>query len=91
MYEVHETLAYRKSVEKNCSFAQQQSLERYKDRLARNPFIGRPLSVRFFRELKMGSKRAYFVIHTDAVYLLFVGNKKAQRSDIERLRRQLGF
>ncbi len=91
MYEVRETPAFRKSVRKHCSYYEESTLELYKERLAKNPFIGKPLGLAFFREIKIGSKRVFFVVHADSVQLLFAGHKNTQRKDIALLKKLLSF
>ena len=57
-------------------------------KLKENPFVGKPLGVRFFREKKFDKWRVYFLIYEEKIIVYFVGisNKKLQQHKIDLLR-----
>jgi len=52
-----------------------------KKELPKNPYQGRALGFKFFREKRIKGKRVYFLIYDDYVIVLMVaiGNKKLKR------------
>jgi len=59
-----------------------------KEKLPENPYQGRALGFKFFREKRVNGKRVYFLIYDDYVLVLMVaiGNKKTQKKDIEQIK-----
>jgi len=91
MYRVEATEEFEKQVKKVLSPSEQLRLEMLKNRLAENPYIGKPLGLPFFRELKIGSKRVYYTVQEMTIILLNASHKKDQPRVIRNLRAELGF
>ncbi|MBU1201467.1 MAG: hypothetical protein KJ583_02800 [Nanoarchaeota archaeon] len=56
--------------------------------LPNNPYQGRALGFKFFREKRIRGKRVYFLIYEDFILVLMVaiGDKKTQKKDISKIR-----
>ena len=67
---------------------EQRQIERVKQQLRSNPFVGKPLGYRFFREKKIGGKRLYYLIYETKVVVLIVayGSKKSQQATINAIK-----
>ncbi len=67
---------------------EQERLEKLKEKLKINPFVGKPLGYKFFREKKIGSKRLYYLIYENKVSVLLVayGGKKNQQATINAIK-----
>jgi hypothetical protein len=91
MYKVTATAEFDRHVRKTLSKSELLRLELLKNRLAENPYIGKPLGLPFFREVKIGSKRVYYAVYHDSVMLLKSGHKNDQKHDITELRKELEF
>lgn len=67
---------------------EQKQIEKIKEQLRSNPFVGKPLGYRFFREKKIGGKRLYFLIYKTKVIVLIVayGGKKGQQATINAIK-----
>lgn len=59
-----------------------------KKELSENPYQGRALGFKFFREKRIKGKRVYFLIYDDYVIVLMVaiGDKKTQQKDISQIK-----
>lgn len=59
-----------------------------KEELPENPYQGRALGFKFFREKRMKGKRVYFLIYDDYILVLMVaiGDKKTQKKDIAQIK-----
>jgi len=57
-------------------------------KLKDNPFVGKPLGFKFFREKKFDKWRVYFLIYEEKVVVYFVGvsDKKLQQQKINQLK-----
>lgn len=91
MYRVEATKEFEKQAKKVLSPSEQLRLEMLKNRLAENPYIGKPLGFTFFRELKIGSKRAYYVIQEQNILLALVGHKNDQHKHIILIRKKFNL
>lgn len=60
-------------------------------KLADNPFIGKGLSYRFFREKKFEGRRVYYLVYEDLKIVLLVATsgKKDQQVTIDHITSQL--
>ena len=56
--------------------------------LATNPYVGKPLSVKWFREKKLGKYRMYYLVYEDlkAVYIITLSSKKDQQKTINTIK-----
>tara|TARA_Y100000310_G_scaffold294083_1_gene324243 strand:- start:3961 stop:4281 length:321 start_codon:yes stop_codon:yes gene_type:complete len=59
-----------------------------KEELPENPYQGRALGFKFFREKRIKGKRVYFLIYDDYILVLMVaiGDKKTQKKDIAQIK-----
>src|SRR3989344_693400 len=92
MYAVFRTRKFDKEFAKQLSEKEQKEVERFeKQQLTINPYIGDPLSYRFFREKKIDNKRVYFLIYDDinAVLMVGVSDKKTQQDTINEIKGHL--
>lgn len=57
----------------------------FEQRLKEEPFSGKPLGYRFFREKKFDGKRLLFLVYEEhsIVFLVTITDKKAQQKDID--------
>jgi mRNA-degrading endonuclease RelE of RelBE toxin-antitoxin system len=69
----------------------QSSIEKLRDKLKENPFLGKPLRYDFFREKKIGKYRVYYLIYKQylVLYLITVSEKKDQQLAINTVIRFL--
>ena len=64
---------------------------KFEQELKEEPYSGKPLGYRFFREKKFNGKRVIFLVYEDysAVFLVTITDKKTQRHDIELVKEEL--
>jgi len=62
-------------------------VEKVFDQLAVNPFAGKPLTVKWFREKRFGNYRLYFLVFEDkkSVYAVNLSTKKDQQKIINSI------
>ncbi|HIG97783.1 MAG TPA: hypothetical protein HA230_05580 [Candidatus Aenigmarchaeota archaeon] len=60
-------------------------VEKFEQHLKQEPFSGKPLGYRFFREKKFDGNRLLFLVYEEhsVVFLVTITNKKAQQRDID--------
>ena len=65
-----------------------KQIDEFEDQLEDNPYVGKPLGVRWFREKKLGKYRMYYLIYEDlkAVYIITLSEKKDQQKTINTTR-----
>ena len=58
-----------------------------------NPYVGKPLGFKFFREKKVGNYRFYYLIYEEhiVVFLVAIGDKKDQQEVIDTIKRLIPF
>lgn len=63
------------------------------DQLKSNPFRGKPLGYRFFREKKVQNHRVYYLIYKEKVivFVIAVSSKKNQQEAIERIKHLIPY
>lgn len=61
--------------------------EKILDQLTENPFVGKPLSVKWFREKKFKKYRIYYLIYENvqSVYIVNLSDKKDQQKIINSI------
>lgn len=66
---------------------QQTRIGKIKEQLRENPFVGKPLGYKWFREKKIEGFRLYFLIYEREVCVLMVdfSNKKQQQATINAI------
>jgi len=85
-YKVYRTLIFKNKIE-DFSESFKLEIEGFQDQLAENPYVGKPLGVRWFREKKSGKYRIYYLIYEDlkAVYIITLSAKKDQQKTINTI------
>ncbi|HLC75061.1 MAG TPA: hypothetical protein VJH88_04375 [Candidatus Nanoarchaeia archaeon] len=65
-----------------------QHIDNFERQLVHNPYVGKPLGVKWFREKKLGKFRMYYLIYDDlrAVYMITLSEKKDQQRAINTIR-----
>ena len=60
----------------------------FEGQLVENPYVGKPLGFRWFREKKLGKYRIYYLIYEDlrAVYIITLSAKKDQQKIINTIK-----
>lgn len=63
-------------------------IDRSEDQLMRNPYVGKPLGFKWFREKKLGKYRMYYLIYEDlqSVYIITLSDKKDQQKIINTIK-----
>lgn len=67
----------------------ERQIEKIEEQLRINPYVGKPLGVKWKREKKIGEKRIYYIIHEDkkSVSLSDISGKKDQQKTIDIIKR----
>ncbi len=60
-------------------------IEKFEQQLKQNPFAGKPLGYRFFREKRFDGKRLLFLVYEEhsVIFLVTITDKKAQQRNID--------
>ena len=87
-FRVFELYGFRRRLKKLLSLSELARYERFKKKLKQGTISGKPLSVCFFREQKIGGKRIYFLLYADIRIVLFVASsdKKEQQQTINEIK-----
>lgn len=90
MYKVYRTETFDQRVKK-LSKKEQNQITHIENQLKTNPFVGKSLGYRFFREKKIGGKRIYYLVYEDKVIVLLVAvsDKKTQQATINKIKSEL--
>jgi len=83
-YEVNTTSLFDQDFEKIIPKQYHDDIKRRLKKLSDNPYVGRPLGDKYFRELKLGKFRVYFMIFENEVivFVVAVSDKKTQKHTI---------
>jgi mRNA-degrading endonuclease RelE of RelBE toxin-antitoxin system len=59
------------------------------DQLEENPYVGKPLGYKFFREKKVKGYRIYYLIYEDylVVFIITISGKKDQQEVIDAIKK----
>ena len=65
-----------------------RQVDKFEDQLENNPYVGKPLGTKWFREKKIGKYRMYYLIYEDlkATYIITLSGKKDQQKTINTIR-----
>jgi mRNA-degrading endonuclease RelE of RelBE toxin-antitoxin system len=85
-YKIFYTATFESKLEKS-ERTIQEWLEKILDQLVENPFVGKPIRVKWFREKKFGKYRFYYLIFEDlkSVYFVNMSDKKNQQTIINSI------
>jgi len=63
-------------------------IDKFEDQLANNPYVGKPLGMKWFREKRIGVLRMYYLVYEEykAVYIVALSGKKDQQKVINTVR-----
>ena len=63
------------------------------DQLESNPYRGKPLGYKFFREKKTGKYRFYYLVYEDhvIVFVIAISDKKGQQRVIDNIKKLIPF
>ena len=91
-YEVYATENFWEDYDK-LSKVEKIRIDKIKDQLRLNPYTGKPLGYRFFREKRFDGKRLYYIIYEDYVVVLVVAysDKKTQQTTIDGIKKAFDF
>jgi len=92
VYEVFATDTFWKDYE-NLSKNEKEKIDKIKEQLKINPYVGKPLGYKFFREKRFNGKRLYYIIYEDYVVVLVVAysDKKNQQATIDAIKKAFEF
>src|SRR3990172_5273148 len=79
---------------KKLTKVEQDRVRKIRDKqLKDNPYVGKPLDYKWFREKKINGKRLYFLIYDDiqAVLVVAWSDKKTQQTMINAIKLALDF
>jgi len=84
MYRVFRSEWYSKKLKK-LDKSDIKRVEKFEQQLKQQPFNGKPLGYKFFREKKFDGKRLLFLVYEEhsVVFLVTITDKKAQQRDID--------
>ncbi len=84
MFRVFRSDWYEKKLSKLDS-AEQQRIKDFEQELKQQPYGGKPLGYRFFREKKFDGKRALFLVYEEhkTVFMVTIVDKKTQQEAID--------
>ena len=87
MWAVYQTTEFEKDFRRLPDY-EQQRVRKIVAQLQANPFTGKPLGYRFFREKKFDGRRLYFLVYEAAVIVLLVAlsGKKDQPATIDSVK-----
>ena len=73
------------------SKSEREIVENFEQQLKEEPFSGKPLGYRFFREKKFNGKRLLFLVYEEhkAIFLITITDKKAQQQVIDLIKANL--
>ena len=82
-YKIETTTQYDKDFER-LDYSVRIQIEQEIEQLKINPFVGKPLGYKFFREKKVGKFRFYFLIYEEyvVVFVIALSDKKNQQETI---------
>ena len=70
---------------------EQERVMKFEQALKNQPYTGKPLGYKFFREKKFNGNRLLFLIYEEhkCVFLITITNKKAQQQEIDLIKANL--
>lgn len=90
MFRVFRSERYDRKFNKLNRFDQRQ-VSNFEQALKLEPFSGKPLSYKFFREKKFRNKRILFLVYEEqeCIFLITITNKKLQQHEIDLIKANL--
>ena len=86
-YKVYRTNLFNRKIQ-DFSGDFQRQINNIEDQLEENPYVGKPLGTRWFREKRIEGYRVYYLIYEDlkAVYIITLSGKKDQQRTINTIK-----
>ncbi len=71
--------------------SEQSKVIKFEQNLKEQPFSGKPLGYKFFREKKFNGKRVLFLVYEEhkCIFLVTITDKKAQQHEIDLIKANL--
>ena len=71
--------------------AEKERVNNFEQKLKQEPYFGKPLGYKFFREKKFNGKRLLFLVYEDlqVIFLVTITDKKIQQDIIDLIKRSL--
>ncbi len=68
--------------------SEQERISKFEQSLKKEPYSGKPLGYKFFREKKFNGKRVIFLVYEDkkCVFLITITTKKTQQYEIDMIK-----
>ncbi len=90
MFRVFRSDWYQKKLDR-LDKTERTKVEVFEQRLKLEPFSGKPLGYKFFREKKLNGKRILFLVYEghNSVFLITITDKKAQQHEIDMIKNNL--
>ncbi|MDO8538198.1 MAG: hypothetical protein Q7S21_04905 [archaeon] len=87
MYRVFHSVEFDETFKK-LEKIEQERINKFEDQLTINPFVGKPLGFKFFREKKFNGKRMLYLIYEEfaSVLLATIADKKSQQTEIDKIK-----
>ena len=91
-YKIYTTEEFNKDFKK-LDKSIQKSIEKGINQLEKNPYIGKPLGYKFFREKRVKNYRFYYLIYEDylIVFVIALSGKKDQQKTIDIIKSLIPF
>jgi len=88
VYEVKTTELFDNDFKKFIPKQYHEDIKRRLRKLAENPYVGKPLGDKYFRELKLGKFRVYFIVFEKevVVFVVAISDKKTQYDTISLIK-----
>ena len=92
MFKIFTTDEFDKDFDKLDSSLQKQ-IEKEIEQLEENPYVGKPLSYKFFREKRIKNYRIYYLIYEEyvVVFVIALSDKKGQQNVIDSIKHLIPF
>ncbi len=90
MFRVFRSDWYAKKLDK-LDTSERERIEKFEQHLKEEPFSGKPLGYKFFREKKLNGKRMLFLVYEEhnSIFLITITDKKAQQNEIDLIKTNL--
>ncbi len=87
IYKIYTTEQFDKDFEKLDNSLQEQ-IDKEIEQLKSNPYVGKPLGYKFFREKKVKNHRIYYLIYEEyvVVFVIALSDKKNQQEVINKIK-----
>jgi len=92
LYKIYKTDQFNKDFNKLDKSLQEQT-EKEIEQLEINPYVGKPLGYKFFREKKVKNYRIYYLIYDEyvVVFVIALSDKKDQQKIINKIKHLIPF